>query len=186
MDSAPLQTSVKQKLLSRLIHQTSHWTFGGFSCFVLFCFKSPTCGSSGLSSKCSSGAASLFCRPGQASVVPEYRLKNATISSDGPHKHPKKENEREKKRAFGFTGSAILPGLCQRENTRLSWKIHLRMSLSPPNPESAPPPSKEKEKGRATGRNGSPALLTHLRNIKCTLCLPACALMNPRGAATCV
>lgn len=66
-----------------------------FSSDILGCFFfdpviSPERESSGVSRKCSSGAASLFCRPGQASVTPEYRLKNVTISSDGPYKHPKK------------------------------------------------------------------------------------------------
>lgn len=141
----------------------------------------------GVSSQCCSGAASLFRRPGQTSVIPEYDLKNVTISSDGPYMHYKKM-KKSGKRAFGFTGSAILPGLCQRENTILSWKMLTFISewASPANSRCEPPRREEEENRPASGRNESPALLTHLRNIKCTVCLPACALMNPRGAATCV
>lgn len=88
-----------------------------------------------ISSICSSGAASLFRRPGQASVIPEYPLKNVTISSDGLNKHPKKkEKKREgKKKSIWLDGISNPRGSVPGRKYNIVLEdagIHLRRSLS--------------------------------------------------------
>lgn len=85
----------------------------------------------------------MFSRAGQASVTPEYDLKNATIFSNAPYVHLLGG-----KKAFGFIRSAFLSGPeSGRENTISFWKTLAFISeqASLPNPHCEPPHRKERK-----------------------------------------
>ena len=83
-------------------------------------------------SQCRIGAASLFSHPGQASVIPECDLKNVTIFSDASYMHWEKKKKKRKEKAFGFTGSAFLSGLCTGVKIQYRFGRRSHSSLNEP------------------------------------------------------